>query len=68
MHSHLSVLTTLFNLRDTLNALITRINDQPQEAITKGIVLYNLGEFSQAKSYLTTGATAGDRVSQWGAP
>ncbi|RKS12586.1 hypothetical protein BJ917_5825 [Pseudomonas sp. WPR_5_2] len=63
MHSHLSILTTLFNLRDTLSALITRITDQPQEAITKGIVLYNLGEFSQAKSYLTIGATAGDRAS-----
>ncbi|WP_160107713.1 tetratricopeptide repeat protein [Pseudomonas izuensis] len=65
MYSHLSVLTTLFNLRDTLSALISRITDQPQEAITKGIVLYNLGEFNQAKTYLTIGATAGDRASQY---
>ncbi len=65
MYSHVNALMTLFNLRDTLSALIAGLNDQPKEAITKGMSLYNLGEFNQAKVYLTIGATAGDRTSQY---
>lgn len=65
MYSHVSALTTLFNLCDTLSALVKQVNDQPKEAITKGLALYNLGEFIQAKTYLTIGALAGDRASQY---
>jgi TPR repeat protein len=65
MYSHVSALTILFNLFDTLSALATQVNDQPKEAITKGMALYNLGEFIQAKPYLTVAAVAGDRASQY---
>ena len=65
MHSHASVLATLFNLCATLSGHVAQINNQTNEAITKGLALYNLGEFGQAKTYLTIGATSGDSVSQY---
>lgn len=65
MYSHASVLATLFNLCTTLNGHVAQIKDQTKEAITKGLALYNLGEFDQAKTYLTIGATAGDSASQY---
>ncbi|MHC8358234.1 SEL1-like repeat protein [Pseudomonas sp. LB3P81] len=65
MYSHASALSILFNLCTTLNGQVSRIKDQTKEPITKGLALYNLGEFDQAKVYLTIGATSGDSASQY---
>ncbi|VVN30284.1 hypothetical protein PS662_04844 [Pseudomonas fluorescens] len=65
MYSHASVLATLFNLCDTLSSRVNQIKDQTSEAAAKGLALYNLGEFAQAKTYLTIGASAGDSASQY---
>lgn len=65
MYSHASVLATLFNLCGTLSGHVAHINDQTKAAITKGLELYNLGEFDPAKTYLTIGATGGDSASQY---
>jgi len=65
MYSHASTLSFLFNLRNTLSTYVTRVDDQAKEAITRGMKLYNLGEFNQAKPFLTIGAIGGDRLSQY---
>ena len=65
MYSHASALKTLFNLCDNLKALINQNEDQQRQSTLKGQQLYNLGEFAQAKNYLTIGACAGNADAQY---
>lgn len=65
MYSHVTALMTLFNFRDTLSSLLLQINSEPDEATIKGLQLYNLGEFIQAKSHLTIAAAGGNSAAQY---
>jgi TPR repeat protein len=65
MYTHESALKTLFNLRDGLVMQTTQITELQTQATTKGLALYNLGEFTQSQTFLTIGATAGNRDAQY---
>jgi TPR repeat protein len=65
MYTHESALKTLFNLRDGLVMQTTQVTELQTQATTKGLALYNLGEFTQSQTYLTIGATAGNREAQY---
>ncbi|WP_458370146.1 tetratricopeptide repeat protein [Pseudomonas fluorescens] len=65
MYTHESALKTLFNLRDGLVMQTTQVTELQTQATTKGLALYNLGEFTQSQTYLTIGATAGNRDAQY---
>ncbi|EJM74256.1 hypothetical protein PMI29_00609 [Pseudomonas sp. GM49] len=65
MYTHESALKTLFNLRDSLVMQTTQITELQTQATTKGLALYNLGEFTQSQPYLTIGATVGNRDAQY---
>jgi len=65
MYTHESALTTLFNLRDGLVMQTTQVTELQIQATTKGLTLYNLGEFTHSQTYLTIGATAGNRDAQY---
>ncbi|MGO4312178.1 tetratricopeptide repeat protein [Pseudomonas sp. KB_15] len=65
MYTYETALKTLFNLRDSLVMHTTQITELQTHATTKGLALYNLGEFTQSQTYLTIGATAGNRDAQY---
>lgn len=65
MYTHETALRSLFNLREAISIHVGRVTAQQVEATNKGMALYDLGEFTQSQPYLTIGATAGDRASQY---
>jgi hypothetical protein len=65
MYTHEPALKSLFNLPDGLEMQTTQVTELPTQATTRGLALYNLGEFTQSQTYLTIGATAGNRDAQY---
>ncbi|MDY0834556.1 sel1 repeat family protein [Pseudomonas sp. SED1] len=65
MYTHSDALTTLFDLLNSLNALISQLTTQQQAAKKRGLELYQLGEFEECETHLTISALAGDAPSQY---
>ncbi|MHA6576511.1 SEL1-like repeat protein [Pseudomonas yamanorum] len=65
MYTHSDALTTLFDLLNSLNALISQLTTQQQAAKKRGLELYQLGEFEECETHLTISAAAGDAPSQY---
>jgi hypothetical protein len=65
MYTHSDALTTLFDLLNSLNALISHLTVQQKAAKQRGLELYQLGEFEECEKPLTISASAGDAPSQY---